>query len=340
MAMGYQHRHNEEQVELPNTKFRILKPCWDKIMGWAGACDTEVSGLGFVEKKDLTFTIVEVFLLKQLCGGSYTDLESDYYGKFGTQMISERMDDWNKYSGLRFWWHSHVNMQPFWSGTDLSTIERLSKSGDRNAWGLSMVVNKEKKYRMMFEHSAVGIRLDNLDVVLVDEQHSRFLEQCKKEVEEFVYPMSEYELDRSEEKIVKKTTRSYLGYHGFGADFGYGDYWSRSRGGLLSEMEEEKEEEITRKARERLSQRSVEQIQVGQFDDPDDIGSYDFHNKGSSQNLNQFIAESRRNGGFCPVCGIKGETITEGTDCMDNGDVLLVCPSCKEAFRIPAIVEV
>jgi hypothetical protein len=183
----------------------MLKPCWDKLVGWVQSCPLEVSGLGFVEKKGIEFTVVKVFLLKQLCGSAYTDLESDFYGKFGTKMISENMEEWNKYQGFRFWWHSHVNMGTFWSGTDLATIERLSKSGNKEAWGMSMVMNKKNEYRLLFDHSSIGIRLDNLDLAIIDDEHDNFMKQCKKEVDEMVFSMSDYEYDKDEEKIIKKT---------------------------------------------------------------------------------------------------------------------------------------
>ncbi|MGB3945326.1 MAG: hypothetical protein WBK76_00600 [Candidatus Saccharimonadales bacterium] len=205
------HTSNEQETHLPMTQFHMSKKVWQKLMGWVKSCDIECSGLGFVRQEGLSYFIDEVFLLKQLCSGSYTDIESEYYGQFGDKLIRERTADYNKYKGTRLWWHSHVNMSAFWSGTDLGTIGRFSSKG---AWMLALVVNKKGEYCLMYNYPTANIRLDRQTLEIYDDDNTELLKQCKKDIEEMVHPMSEYEYERihihgdTVERIVKRKFQS------------------------------------------------------------------------------------------------------------------------------------
>lgn len=121
-------------------KVYILPECKAEIMHYVDKATGEVSGLGRVQKTtngDLMVT--KVYLLDQENTGSSTDLDEDAVAKL---MYESREDE----GDLNFWWHSHVNMGVFWSGTDMETIRQFGKNG----YLLSTVFNKKNEHRTSY----------------------------------------------------------------------------------------------------------------------------------------------------------------------------------------------
>lgn len=124
-------------------KVCIPKDTYDKIMFWVNHAKFEVSGFGTVvyEPKEKTFTITDAFLLKQEGAGAHTDIDATSLSKLQYHIFK------NKIPGeLRFWWHSHVQMPTFWSGTDLDTIKDLGKNG----WIVATVFNQKSEMKSAF----------------------------------------------------------------------------------------------------------------------------------------------------------------------------------------------
>lgn len=93
-------------------------------MYWVRNSDIEVSGLGKVilDKEKQTFTVVSAMLLPQKGTATTTQIEA--------KDIAKAMFETKDSEGvLAFWWHSHVKMQAFWSGTDTKTIEDTADGG-------------------------------------------------------------------------------------------------------------------------------------------------------------------------------------------------------------------
>lgn len=108
-----------------------------KIWYYVDKCPKEISGLGKVIRlDDGTFHVTKVYLLQQECTAVETELDD----KAISQLLFESKDDPGE---LLFWWHSHVNMNVFWSGTDMNTIHQLGKSG----LIISTVYNKKREHR-------------------------------------------------------------------------------------------------------------------------------------------------------------------------------------------------
>lgn len=105
----------------------------EKIMYWVNRSNFEVSGLGLVtvDQEKKIFTVEDVILVKQENGATHTDIEAEDVAR---AMYELR----NTQGNLNFWWHSHVDMDVFWSGTDKATIQDIGKGG----WFLSTVFNK------------------------------------------------------------------------------------------------------------------------------------------------------------------------------------------------------
>ena len=119
----------------------INKDVYQKVMYWVDRADTEVSGLGAIEIIDGVPTVIDVILLDQECTGVETELDPEAICK-----ALYAYEKSGKPGDIRWWWHSHVNMDVFWSGTDYAAIEQLGKSG----WFLSTVFNKKRELRTAF----------------------------------------------------------------------------------------------------------------------------------------------------------------------------------------------
>lgn len=106
-----------------------------RVMHWIDRAEGEVSGVGTVvyDRTTNSYTVDEVFLLKQECSSAETELDA--------QAIAEVESRLDTDDGLRWWWHSHASMGVFWSGTDHTALRQLSEPG----WFLATVFNKRRE---------------------------------------------------------------------------------------------------------------------------------------------------------------------------------------------------
>lgn len=118
------------------TRVVIENMVYHKIMHWINKSNDEVSGLGKITYKDGVISVVDAILLPQKNGSTHTDIEGDVVGK-AMFLLKDTPGD------LRWWWHSHVNMDVFWSGTDRDTIDKITQGG----WFVSTVLNKRYEMR-------------------------------------------------------------------------------------------------------------------------------------------------------------------------------------------------
>ncbi len=122
-------------------KFDIPRDKYDKIMHWVNSSKDEVSGFGTVTCDKGVFALEEVFLLEQKVGGAHTDIDAKSLADLEFDVIKSRAT-----GQLNFWWHSHVMMPVFWSGTDTATIKELGAQG----WILATVFNQKNEHRTAF----------------------------------------------------------------------------------------------------------------------------------------------------------------------------------------------
>lgn len=125
-------------VEKPVIKIDYL--VHQKVMHWVLNTDKEISGLGKIIKEGDSFRVIDAILLPQRNTQSTTDIEPEDVGKAMFELRETPGE-------LRWWWHSHVNMGTFWSGTDDDTMEKLSAPG----WFIHSVFNKQWNVRTAFQ---------------------------------------------------------------------------------------------------------------------------------------------------------------------------------------------
>lgn len=145
-------------VELPRELYR-------KIMFWVDISPIEISGLGKCIFEDGKWKVLSVHLLDQENTATSTDLDSEAVGKLDMALIREK-------GHLNFWWHSHVDMKAFWSGTDLDTIKEYGDAG----FCLATVFNKRGDTQTAFYQGATdflpSMFKDHLTLEIVDDAFS------------------------------------------------------------------------------------------------------------------------------------------------------------------------
>ena len=109
-----------------------------QIMFYVNNCDKEIGGMGRIkfDKTKGEYTVLSVCLPTQEVGSAHTDLDADSVAKCELATIND--EGW-----FNFWWHSHVNMQAFWSSTDTATIKDMGKQG----LCVAVVFNKRRECR-------------------------------------------------------------------------------------------------------------------------------------------------------------------------------------------------
>jgi len=95
----------------------------------------EIGWLGLVEEGDGYYIIREVFIPKQVVTGTTTEIEPEAMLDLTMQLLDEDKDP----SMLRYWGHSHVNMQVRPSGTDEKQVSEYLKHAD---WFIRGIYNK------------------------------------------------------------------------------------------------------------------------------------------------------------------------------------------------------
>lgn len=108
--------------QLSPPKVMIDRIALEKIRYFVEKDSQECSGMGISRVVGDTIYIDDIHMLEQRNGAAHTDIEADAVGKL--------MNMWSSRTGVvNFWWHSHVNMNTFWSGQDMETIKSIGKNG-------------------------------------------------------------------------------------------------------------------------------------------------------------------------------------------------------------------
>lgn len=117
-------------------KITIPGKIYDQIQFFVDKSTIECSGLGKVIVTPQGYEVTEVTLLEQENTATHTEINPAAVTK---AMYNLR----NSPGGVYFWWHSHVNMGVFWSGTDVATIEEIGANG----LCVAVVFNKKREKR-------------------------------------------------------------------------------------------------------------------------------------------------------------------------------------------------
>lgn len=120
----------KKEGPMATTKLWLSWNAWKHLKAYVAEADGEISGLGRVVLRNKKLLVTEVYLLPQTASLSETDLTQEGLVAFLSEV--------DKPEEIKLWWHSHADMDVFWSATDEGTIAELSKT-----WFTSLVANKK-----------------------------------------------------------------------------------------------------------------------------------------------------------------------------------------------------
>lgn len=165
---------------------------YHKIMFWMErAAPDEVSGFGTVEvihgetPADTVLFVRDVYLLPQKNTASSSDIDPEGLAKLEYEVYRKAQADGEEtVHGLRWWWHSHVNMDAFWSSTDRRALDQLSKDG----WMAATVFNLKEEERTCFisQGGDIPLMLDELEFSVIADLPDHMKEEWAKEFDEKV----------------------------------------------------------------------------------------------------------------------------------------------------------
>ena len=142
-------------------KIVIHQSAYDKIMYLVNKTDFEISGLGKVKVIDGIPTVYDIILLEQENTRGDTEISAEAICNAEFDHIQSGDE-----GELKFWWHSHANMQVFWSQTDHDAINQLTETG----WFIHGVFNKRSEVKCAYSQNfPVMAFIDDLELEILDD---------------------------------------------------------------------------------------------------------------------------------------------------------------------------
>lgn len=142
----------------------ILPVAKAKMESYIRNCAFEISGIGTVEKRGDMLIVTDVFLLEQVGSAASTVLDQKQLSKFVIEMAMAGKDT----SQLKFWWHSHVNFECYWSQTDQKCMDAFHP-GD---YFIGTVCNKKGESRTRLDiYEPIRTSVDNIPLITMLDAH-------------------------------------------------------------------------------------------------------------------------------------------------------------------------
>lgn len=118
-----------------NLKLELPIEVYKKIMAYAEIASGEIQGWADLEYNPdrRCFVAGEVYLIEQEGGAGHVIIDEEVQSRFNLELAKK-----GKKQMPRLWWHSHVEMQTFFSGTDEDTLSEYKN----DTFFVGLVVNK------------------------------------------------------------------------------------------------------------------------------------------------------------------------------------------------------
>ncbi len=196
------HAFNVE-VEFLSKMPRILltSEVYEDIYILTDEVNKEVSWLGTVERLGFDFMITEIFLLTQHTHNTSTHIPPGAVAELGTKLLEERADGLEVANKLRFWGHSHVNMQTSASPQDDQQMEEFEDNGCE--FFIRAIVNKNGRMEFTLFLYELGLRINDAPWAVCQAPDNSRREMWQKEIEDKVFdlpslPVQSYYLESGE----------------------------------------------------------------------------------------------------------------------------------------------
>ena len=153
-------------IKMTDIEVFFTQETFNQVFAYVDSTGIEISGIGRVKREvvgnKIYFTVHEVFLLPQRNTSTTTHLDPEELSKF----LIKRVQDNLPVKDIKLWWHSHVNMAAFWSGTDNACCDAFALEGQETEnWFLSIVVNKSRELRCRLDiYKPERVIVDDLPV--------------------------------------------------------------------------------------------------------------------------------------------------------------------------------
>lgn len=128
-----------------------------RLYDYTMAVEGEIAGMGKVRVEGNRVIVEEVMVYEQEVSAATADLSTQALAKFQTELVrrGESPKNW------RLWWHSHSDMDAFFSKRDTDTMD-ANAEGD---WIVSLVVNKRRERKARLDvYAPFHIFLDDVEV--------------------------------------------------------------------------------------------------------------------------------------------------------------------------------
>jgi len=148
-----------------------------KLKNYINYVDYEISGIGKSSIIDGIIYIEEICVFDQECSYGNTILNEDTLAKFFSDKVKqgESVKNWN------VWWHSHGNMDAFFSSTDNENIKKMGRLAD---YIISIVLNR--KYNIQGRVDIFNPQFGRIDIdeILISEtaEERKIRFKCNKEL--------------------------------------------------------------------------------------------------------------------------------------------------------------
>ena len=132
------YRVGRPEQDFPTPEVVIPVDVWQRMMGYINACNTEINGFGHVRTIGNTILVEDVFILDQQASAAHVTVDQAALDAYVYQMILAGGNP----GSIRFQWHSHVDMEAYFSFVDTANIENWP-----GEWLVSFVGNRRGEYQ-------------------------------------------------------------------------------------------------------------------------------------------------------------------------------------------------
>lgn len=158
---------------------RITREAYEKIQAYIDLCPLEISGFGVTEVQSDGILIKDAFLINQVVTAATTEMNTDAV----FQAVMDAAATGQDTSSWGCWFHSHVNFAANFSGTDISTMEKLKADTPL----ISLVMNKSHQYSLWVDiYQPFRLTMKDLSLEVVYPQVPGLREDAKEEIQQKV----------------------------------------------------------------------------------------------------------------------------------------------------------
>ena len=184
-------------------KVKITKEARLKLRYYTENCPTEISGLGKVRERPGFLEIYDIEIFEQVVSSAHSDLDPDSLAKF----LHEKYTAGESTKDYKVWWHSHVNMEAYFSSIDDYTINNSSEF----PYLISIVTNKRGEIRARIDMQQPLSLTFPVELETLLEDDNKLREKCKIEVYEKVRKRWPISISRGKRKSsTRKSSKKAL----------------------------------------------------------------------------------------------------------------------------------